>query len=1513
MADPYTPKGPGPVSLKRQEHERVASTKWQTIQSQLIQQNATPRWQAAAASARINDKARLSQGKAPLTTKQTYAQMQAAHDMKPVTKPPEREIGGLHSLGNLVSDIKDIGIGLGHMIAAPFADISNISQTKILHDKLYKEIDRQSNPLTKMQHALGSGVQMIPVVRSLPFVKELGDTILHPFGAGIDSENNAERKAMVAEGLRNGVDRKTAIEAANEKYGTVQRGVSGVVDDVVNVLNSPGIRMIPGAMPLAALASTGDQRPGGGAAEILRHPGFNIASVLPLAHGLAKTTEAGALETTLARAEGRFPRPMSAAIKKTVEIGPDGEPMLALKPWAQDAANKFNDTKIGAGLHSGFGGREPVQFAYGLNQTLDNVMERNNKGVLHKYISSFNKNENIYKPLRRAEEFSQKLKNGDYEGLTLLDAGPLYHKSAEMTMDEILALPKPHQAAIAEAAGISADVTEAQIADGMLTRIMVNGRPEVFSNPEAKVILKAIERPHMYTELARKFVTKYVSPKLGDYRLDPRFNELSTAIADGDIAAARTLAHDIRNNGYGHGAVTPEGMVSPRFAHPLVADWKENITPVNFQLGKVNEVIDSTQAIIKSMGRSDTSAYRERLNGLYDQQAELQAKLSTGMGVIKERYGAELIRMAEGANVTDANFLKFAFGVDKGNAGIASEAAFRALENKGSKAPWGPAYMDARTKLVSSRQQAMLERILDKAYKAQKEAEGIWDVHHPSRFDPLLRVKLAEKLADEESTLAAKAKAIADGKPTDHIVNVVDPATRDRYIQMIQEGRAKDMVIVPSVNPETGLAFTKEEANAYTLSKIASDGAEIAATWQELADAGHNPVFYVNASAREIEQIGHSSMVRISKQATEKERGQFYNPAPHVQRIDVALTHPAWKMLENKNQRVFAQYVRDQFGVSYDDLVARYSAKARIMADRPGELRGYEELLDGLIGKGHTRYNPETYFQFQNTGPHQMFKNEDIYIPKWFAQTLEGMGRREVSWVEKAGSMPLTAFRIAVIGLSPRTQLNNITGNIINAAVELPSAVRNMRISRAMVSGDPERIAAMFNKLIAKGRIERGYVNNLVEDGGSWEQILSEMGSTHKDYAEQLLLASNTVGRMWDDFHASKNPLVRGMANVGTGLNKVTGKPAQAISNRMMVANSWVDDLTRGSVALSKVLKEFKRDSNPASAEAAAAFALNMARKTTMNWKALTPFERSTLRPIIPFYSWLRHITAFTFNYALDHPLRTALLGELMDLERSDEETGMPAIMRNMFYLGHDGTGAPELGAVGVNIGAMNPFAQMANSWGVLGFLSGDTQQAGAAAGGLSPLVKWGMQTLGMDPISGNAELYPELSYNAATGMIDSHSTEPLGNLAQSIIPQVGLIGPALKAVGAEQVGEMLSTNSDMERLRRTDPQGYRRKIYSTLNMPLLTRGFDPGSEVAKQETRLATSLEAVWKKALETGDMTEAKRWPDLVPRVRRFRKWAKDNPAEFKAMRMPQDSPEATAYQQQLDTLTQLPANGR
>src|SRR5262245_21807768 len=62
--------------------------------------------------------------------------------------------------------------------------------------------------------------------------------------------------------------------------------------------------------------------------------------------------------------------------------------------------------------------------------------------------------------------------------------------------------------------------------------------------------------------------------------------------------------------------------------------------------------------------------------------------------------------------------------------------------------------------------------------------------------------------------------------------------------------------------------------------------------------------------------------------------------------------------------------------------------------------------------------------------------------------------------------------------------------------------------------------------------------------------------------------------------------------------------------------------------------------------------AMEMVRRTFVDYASQTPIERTALRTIFPFYSYMGHAAPFIGRYPLNHPVRAAIAASLARAEK---------------------------------------------------------------------------------------------------------------------------------------------------------------------------------------------------------------------------------------------------------------------
>jgi hypothetical protein len=244
---------------------------------------------------------------------------------------------------------------------------------------------------------------------------------------------------------------------------------------------------------------------------------------------------------------------------------------------------------------------------------------------------------------------------------------------------------------------------------------------------------------------------------------------------------------------------------------------------------------------------------------------------------------------------------------------------------------------------------------------------------------------------------------------------------------------------------------------------------------------------------------------------------------------------------------------------------------------------------------------------------------------------------------------------------------------------------------------------------------------------------------------------------------------------------------------------------------------------------------MSLVNKILPQWDALTPFERSILRSVFPFYTWTQHILRYVYNLPLDHPYRVAVTASLIRNEMADEDTGWPQLFRNMVLLGDD-----DDKKTAVKLGGGNPFGDV---WSMAS-LSGFMRQA-------NPLLATAANTLGIGK-SGQADLFPDRNYDPTTGRLVVDTGNPLMDMVHNTVPQVASIEAMLAGMG--------KFDADWTK----DPKAMRDKVLSGFGIPLYWEGISVGEEAAKQDQLMFEQKEQDLSQGLRTGDYQEIDKWPD-------------------------------------------------
>jgi hypothetical protein len=239
--------------------------------------------------------------------------------------------------------------------------------------------------------------------------------------------------------------------------------------------------------------------------------------------------------------------------------------------------------------------------------------------------------------------------------------------------------------------------------------------------------------------------------------------------------------------------------------------------------------------------------------------------------------------------------------------------------------------------------------------------------------------------------------------------------------------------------------------------------------------------------------------------------------------------------------------------------------------------------------------------------------------------------------------------------------------------------------------------------------------------------------------------------------------------------------------------------------------------------------AIELANKVFIDMDHMSPFERTIIKQVSPFYSFTKHLFRYLFTYPVDHPYRAAILTRFAEQEAADWKSGLPGRMQNLLFIGHpDKSG----NVANVDLKVFNPFRSLYSDFTLTGFLSG-----------LNPALTTVMQAAGINTLAGAPDLYAGKSYDAQNGtwVADRPKRSPL-DYAAGYIPQVSAFD------------QMLGITDRYRQLKASDPAAFKRALLSDLGIPFVQPKYPVKLEEAKTEIRRLQDAQAEVSSGAGTG-----------------------------------------------------------
>lgn len=731
-------------------------------------------------------------------------------------------------------------------------------------------------------------------------------------------------------------------------------------------------------------------------------------------------------------------------------------------------------------------------------------------------------------------------------------------------------------------------------------------------------------------------------------------------------------------------------------------------------------------------------------------------------------------------------------GLQKGEWKVVTQALDTLRKQKGNAAFSDPLFVDSIRQLRdTSRELAKTKAYSDEAVEKARRVLAEKQAETPSaRFLPEI---------DRRTRTSVTEQLIDNLDENQRLIPADDAITAAQVVQLADRGMWTE---IPGWTPDMHRRIQRETV----------------ATWQDMKARGFDPMFIHTVPSNRIGRVLHPGE-SIVPNVPSSTKARQWDLAPGYKDFTIAATDQMIEYLRRRETEVAIKQVADMVGEPESALRAQYADVAEYR-HAAAPVKSVEQHMQDLINENWTKFDPEQMGYNWGSPYLNQLNQQGVMIPKNVADNLKDLSKPK----QIAGGLfdPMTkTFRIAVVGLSLRTQIYNIVGGAVSNELRNPgSMLRQMDKVRdyldATKSGDYSKIPRELQEFIGSQKATIMELDDIAQ---------GKVRGKATAFAYQYLKGKK-MRQMWDAEQAAKQVgQPSKMSRANDGIKRATQK--------LYDFNGLFDDMYRVVSYWDEFEKATKKG---VTAERAAAQAVGETRKVLQDWMGMTPMERSVMKSIVPFYGFMSHAVRFVMQYPLDHPLRAEIISKLAMAEMEDMN-GMPKrFLSSLFFGEQDEKGKQNA----FNLAPMNPFGDVANMLTIQGFL-----------GATNPAITTALQMAGLE--QGEAELYPSLRYDPETGRLAAKSTNPLLAALDNTIPQSGI------------VTAMLGLNAQFNETMQRDPAAANRFFLSSLTVPILWREYSIPQEQFKAEVARYEGQEVVKNQALKTGDWNEALRYPNL------------------------------------------------
>lgn len=559
--------------------------------------------------------------------------------------------------------------------------------------------------------------------------------------------------------------------------------------------------------------------------------------------------------------------------------------------------------------------------------------------------------------------------------------------------------------------------------------------------------------------------------------------------------------------------------------------------------------------------------------------------------------------------------------------------------------------------------------------------------------------------------------------------------------------------------------------------------------WAQMQQAGYDPIWLSQVDASHYEDFAYRSIRPLPDRPyiPEQEINRIFDfSGPGVLDIRMQLTHMAAEWLRQEATDQFTNWL-----INDSKVIVKRSALVDDMTKR---------YKDPALIRDHLKEEYAPFDAKKFTG-HDMGLDpgDEWMIPRGVAEGFDRLMKGNRLPFAKVTDPLHRVFKFSVL-TGPRHFVHVAVGGLVMMNLAEPGATlellkRPVDIIKYARTGEwsPEIEAAIG------------------------KQRLAQLGDIRKGNYEERI----------DEFMDISDRVMQ--HNAGVGIGRIIGgwwrksSAREGIVSATQKLNNFenvITDMYRTATLLDQIKHKATNE------EAMAAV-----NKIFIDVDNLTPWERSSLRQIFPFWTFTKHILRYVLTYPSDHPLRASILAHLAQQIEEDQGSGDPARLSKLFMLGTpDALGNIQT----VDISNANPFRSMASIFSMQGFFQG-----------LAPELQVGLKAgFGFDPITGLPTFRPHLTYDAYSGT-NKAQAEPLSifDFAGAFIPQIDVIDHY-----------MLFTNQ-MRQLRKTNPEAYTRSLFQALNLPFIVAPINVNDVRAKAAAAQYVDASQAVADALRTGN----------------------------------------------------------